>query len=60
MFEPPLPDAGELGLEPSRDNVDRDSTVRVVVNAGDLLGCYSWVPWAGKKSSDDIEFLGIM
>lgn len=60
MFEPPLPYAREFRFEPSRYDVHGNTTVRVVVNTGDLFGCDSRVPRTGQQRGNDIEFLGVV
>ena len=57
MFKPPLPDAGEFGFEPPGHDVHGNATAGVVVDASDLFGCDSWVPWSWEKSGDDVQFL---
>ena len=60
MFEPPLSYAGEFCFEPSRNDVNRDSSLCIMIDAGNLFSSNGWVPWPGKESSDDIQFLGSM
>lgn len=60
MFQPPLPNAGELCFEPSRYYIYRNSAFRVVINTRNLFRSNSWVPWSWKKSSNDVQFCGCM
>ena len=56
VVQPPLSDRGEFGFEPARDDVDGYPAFAVVVDAGDLLGGYGWVPGAREEGGDDSEF----
>jgi hypothetical protein len=72
MIQPPLADACEFLLKPSRHNVDRDaaahklvlatsagplfSPIAILINTRNLLGCDSWIPGSRKNSRNDIEF----
>jgi hypothetical protein len=58
VLEPPLSYTGELGLEPPGNDVDRDTTVGVVIDACYLLSCNSRIPGAWQKSSNNIQLLG--
>jgi hypothetical protein len=60
MLEPPLSNTGELRLEPSGYDVHGDSAIAIVVDAGNLLCCDSWVPWPREEGSNDIELLGVV
>lgn len=60
VFEPPLPDTGELCFEPAGDDIDRDAAVCVVVDTGNLLRCDSRIPRPGKQCRDDVELLGVV
>lgn len=50
----------ELALIPSRDNVNSNTSIRVVVNASHLLGNDSRVPGTGKDGGNDLELLGVV
>jgi hypothetical protein len=60
MLEPPLPNACEFCFEPSGHYVHRDPAIRVVIDAGDLLGCDSGIPGTGQQCSNDIELLSVV
>lgn len=47
-------------FEPAGDDVDRYTTLRIVVDTGDLFRCYGRVPWAWEECRDYIELFGKM
>lgn len=58
MLKPPLPNGRELAFVPARHDVNGNTPIGIVVNAGNLLGCNSWVPWPRKDGRDELEALG--
>lgn len=60
MLQPPLANTGELGFELSADYVHGDSTVRVVVDACDLLCGDGRIPRTGENRGDKFYPLRMM